>query len=103
MRVLWMEQAQEALSQANQFILEEYGRKASEAFLLRMYKIGSLLADNPNMGALEPLLEGRSFAYRSIVVNRLNKIVYRVVEDRIEIADVWDTRREPQQQADGVK
>ena len=36
-------------------------------------------------------------------MNRLNKIDYRVVEDRIEIADVWDTRREPQQQADGVK
>ena len=52
---------------------------------------------------MEQAQEGRPFAYRSIVVNRLNKIVYRVVEDRIEIADVWDTRREPQQQADDLR
>jgi hypothetical protein len=33
--------------------------------------------------------------YRNIVVNRLNKIVYRIVENRIEIADFWNVRREP--------
>ena len=36
-------------------------------------------------------------------VNRLNKIVYRIVEDHIEIADFWDVRREPESLAKQVK
>jgi hypothetical protein len=39
----------------------------------------------------------------SIVVNRLNKIVYRIVDDLIEIADFWDVRREPESLAKQVK
>lgn len=103
MTVLWMEQAQESLGQANRYIRKEYGRKASENFILKMYKVGRLLADNPYMGSVEPLLENSKITYRSIVVNRLNKLVYRIVENRIEIADVWDTRREPRLQADKIK
>ena len=41
--------------------------------------------------------------YRSIVVNRLNKIVYWINNDDIEIVDFWDTRREPIAQAEQVK
>ena len=41
--------------------------------------------------------------YRSIVVNHLNKMVYRVLDDYIEIVDFWDTRREPKNQAEQVK
>ena len=41
--------------------------------------------------------------YRSIVVNRLNKIVYWINDDVIEIVDFWDTRREPVAQAKQVK
>ncbi len=33
--------------------------------------------------------------YRSIVVNFLNKIIYRVEDDKILIVALWDVRREP--------
>ena len=65
--------------------------------------MGCLLESNPHLGAIEPLMAHRAMTYRSIVVNRLSKIVYRIVEDHIEIADFWDTRREPVAQAAKVE
>ena len=41
----------------------------------------------------------RKQAYRSIIVRRLNKVVYYVKGDILHIAAVWDTRREPKNQA----
>lgn len=45
----------------------------------------------------------RADMYRSYIVNRLNKTVYRIVDDHIEIADFWDVRRDPSTLADQVK
>ena len=52
---------------------------------------------------VEPLLEGTPVLYRSIVVNRLNKLVYFIEEQTIEIVAVWDTRSEPKSQADELQ
>lgn len=57
------------------------------------------LAEMPTMGKLDPLFAHRKQAYRSIIVRRLNKIVYYVNGDTLHIAAFWDTRREPKRQA----
>ena len=57
------------------------------------------LADMPMMGRLDPLFAHRKQAYRSIIVRRLNKVVYYVKDDTVHIAAFWDTRREPKNQA----
>lgn len=62
-----------------------------------------MLADNPSLGPLEPLLADRATSYRSIVVARQNKIIYRIIDDRIEIADFWDVRREPKALVDQMQ
>lgn len=103
MKVIWMEQAEEALNRTVKYICDQFGARASERLLKETYNTGCLLEDNPYLGSIEPLMAHRKITYRSIVVNRLNKIVYRIMEDRIEIADFWDTRREPQNQADKTK
>ena len=103
MIVVWMQQAEDALNCTVKYINGQFGRKAAERLLREAYHIGSLLEKNPHLGAIEPLLTHRSITYRSIVISRLNKIVYRIVEDRIEIADFWDVRREPNSLADQVK
>ncbi len=33
--------------------------------------------------------------YRSYVLNHLNKIVYHLCDDHIEVVAFWDVRREP--------
>ena len=37
----------------------------------------------------------RPLTYRSVIINGLNKMVYRVDGNIIYIVDFWDTRREP--------
>ena len=55
------------------------------------------------VGSLEPLLQHRSIPYRSIVINKLNKLIYYIENETIIVADFWDTRREPKEQANQIK
>ena len=61
-----------------------------------------LLAANPGLGRKEPLLEGHPKGFRSIVVHKYCKLIYYVEEDGLHIADLWDTRREPDAQANNL-
>lgn len=57
------------------------------------------------VGSMEPLLSNRPMAYRSVVINKLNKMIYYIsnTDDVIYIVDFWDTRCEPNAQAAQVK
>ncbi|MBO4551532.1 MAG: hypothetical protein J5733_12445 [Bacteroidaceae bacterium] len=57
----------------------------------------------PNLGKIDPLYADRSVAYRSVIINGLSKLVYRIDDDAIYVVDFWDTRREPTAQAAKVK
>lgn len=61
------------------------------------------LADMPTMGKIDPFFAHRKQTYRSIIVRRLNKVVYYVKDDTLHIAAFWDTRREPKAQARQTK
>ena len=50
------------------------------------------------MGKIDPLFAHRKQTYRSIIVRRLNKVVYYVKDDTLHVAAFWDTRREPKNQ-----
>lgn len=103
MRVVWLSRAKVALRLTNKYIKREYGKKRKEDFQNEVNHIGLLLCQNPHLGSPEPYLADRPLLYRSVVVGHLNKIVYRVLDDRIEIVDFWDTRREPKAQAEQVR
>ena len=100
MTVEWTTRAELALNEAADYILEEYGWDACDRFLYRAQHTAKLLEGHPNLGPTEPLLAGRNIMYRSVVVSRLNKIVYCILDNQIKIVDFWDTRREPNAQAE---
>ena len=103
MRVVWYPEAAKRLHQVVSYLQTEYGSKSCTKFLKEAYRTERLLARNPYLGAIELFLADAPVQYRSIVVNRLNKIVYWINGDVIEIVDFWDTRREPKQQAQQTK
>ncbi len=103
MTVRWSPKARTALDQTADFIQKEFGSNSKVQFKLEVRRVNNLLKLHPHLGSIEPLLADFPSTYRSIVVNRLNKIVYRVVDDHIEIADFWDVRREPQSLAKRMK
>ena len=103
MKVVFLEKAEWRIDDTAKYIKGEFGRKAEQDFKRKIRDIVRLLRRNPYLGPIEPLLSDLPKAYRSIVVGSLYKMVYRIVDDHIEISDFWDCRREPETQAKQVK
>ena len=95
MKVVTSDFAGQEILKTAKYIQREFGKRSRDNFLQKVRETKSLLSSNPDLGPEESLLEGRPISYRSIVVAKVNKIVYRIMEDRIEIVDFWDVRREP--------
>lgn len=103
MKVKWVPQAKKEMRLVAKYINKEFCKKAKDDFIQDVRDASRLIGATPNVGQAESLLADRADMYRSYVVNRLNKIVYRIVDDHIEIADFWDVRRDPSTLADQVK
>lgn len=80
MKLIWVKEAKLTLLETADYIQKEFGRWARRKFMQEVHRVETLLRDNPNLGPVEPLLEGHAILYRSIVVNRLNKIVYCIAD-----------------------
>lgn len=94
--VIWSATAKAALDETTYYIEREFGVNARVSFKKEVQRINNLLKSNPFLGPPEPLLADLPKNYRSIVVKKLNKIVYRISGTHIEISDFWDVRREPE-------
>lgn len=103
MKVKWVPQAKKEMRLVAKYINKEFGKKAKDDFIQDVRDASRLIGATPNVWQAESLWADRADMYRSYVVNRLNKIVYRIVDDHIEIADFWDVRRDPSTLADQVK
>ena len=103
MKIHWHKRAADALHQVEEYILQEFGEKVRREFMDEVDQAVLALSDMPTMGKIDPLFVHRRQTYRSIVIRRLNKLVYYAKGDAIHIAAFWDTRREPKAQANQVK
>jgi hypothetical protein len=61
------------------------------------------LKRSPNIGQIDPLFASHAATYRSVIINGLNKMVYRIAGNVIYIVAFWDTRMQPEEQAAKVK
>ena len=103
MKVNFSKKAEWRIDDTAVYIKAEFGRRAEQEFKGKVRNVVRLLRRNPFLGPIEPLLSELPGTYRSIVVARQNKMVYRITDDCIEIADLWDCRREPKAMAGEVK
>ncbi len=94
--------ASEEIRSIARYIQQQFGKRYRIEFRKDLEHKLRLLEENPHLGPVEPLLTNASVEYRSVVVNRLNKLVYWVNEDTIEVVDFWDVRREPSSLAERV-
>ena len=98
-RVIWHTQAKEGKKQVADYIRRKFGLKRKKAFMQEVDQAVQMLMRSPNIGSIDPLYSDRASAYRSIIINGLNKMVYLIDDDTIHIVAFWDTRREPKNQA----
>ena len=104
MRIVIIDRADAQVQATADHIKEDFGRKAEQKFKAKFREAIRLLADNPYLGPIEPLLAERTQTYRSVVVGKLNKMVYYIEEDTvIYVVAFWDCRREPDTLAGQVK
>jgi len=103
MIIRWSYKAQKQQDSAADYILKEFGAPALRKFYQKIDEIEAKLIEFPELGKLEPLLKHRKKAYRSIVLTKKNKLVYTIENDCICVNALWDTRREPKNQANRLK
>ena len=98
MVVKWTDFAWTMLSQTADYVLMEFGYKTYDSFMQDVDGAIASIVANPNLGIEETFLRGKVQIYRSLLVNKHNKIVYEVHEHDgiIYIVDFWETRRDPQ-------
>lgn len=100
MRVIWQEPAKRGRRQIAAYICQEFGAKRAKKFRQEVADIVNKLSRSPGIGQIDPLFASHAATYRSIIINGLNKMVYRVDDDVIYIVAFWDTRMEPNEQRD---
>lgn len=94
MTIHWHKRAAAQLHQVEGYVLRDFGERIRQEFMDDMEQAVLALADMPTMG-----IAHRKQEYRSIIVRRMNKVVYYVKGDTLHIVAFWDTRREPKNQA----
>ena len=87
------------MRQVARYVNKKFGRKARQEFMQRVRDAEKRIATQHSIGQIDPLYADRPVTYRSVIINGLNKMVYRIDGDIIYIVDFWDTRREPVNQA----
>ena len=102
MKIQWSRRARKSANEVGAYILREFGEGSFDKFLQELAHTGQLLLTTPNLVSIEPLLEHRAFTYRSVVIHKRSKIIYRIDGEKIYIADFWNCKREPQKLAKGL-
>lgn len=74
---------------------EEFGTRVALRFYQTITDFEVRLSANPALGYPEQFLAERSRNYRSLLIHTHFKLVYYIAKDTIKIADLWDTRRDP--------
>lgn len=105
MRIIWDNEAKAYLKEALAYCKDTFGQYVAQQFLDRLATLEQQLITNPERGFPEALLANRACTYRSIIVQKHFKLVYRIMEEEetIHIVDLWDTRREPQKLIKRIK
>lgn len=105
MNIVWADDAKACLKEIILYGVDNWGLKVANQFHDNLIKIEQRLALNPELGHPELLLAERTFIYRSILIQKNFKLIYRIVreKDSLLIVDIWDTRREPNRLKDRIR
>ena len=99
MKVIWLTRAKVGRRQVATYIRREFGTKRAKRFKQEVDDTVKQLMCSPGIGQIDPLFDDRAATYRSVIINGLSKLVYRVDNDTIHIVAFWDTRKEPTEEA----
>lgn len=103
MRIIWSSLASEQFEQVLSLSQASFGKQVTTRFYREIRKNDLRLAGNPYLGKVESSLKDEPYVYRSLVVHKHFKLIYRIEDEAIIIAAFFDTRRDPASLADHIK
>lgn len=91
----WHPKASTDLNRIVWYCSQKFGKSAARQVRNRIWHDVELLQSHPQLGRVEPLLVGcTSLEYRSLVVDKVTKIIYTVHQEYVYIHLLWDVRRD---------
>ena len=102
MKIRWTPNAKQKYRALLLDVRDKDGYRAALRLRKEVSDIQKRVKQYPTSAQIELLLEGSKFEYRSVPFGSCNKLVYRIVGEIISVDNLWDTRREPKNQADGT-
>ena len=102
MKIQWTKRARKSANEVGAYILQTFGEGTFDKFLQELAHTGQLLQTTLNLGHIEPLLEKRTYAYRSVIIHKRSKMIYRIDGENIYIVDFWNCKREPKKLTKGL-
>ena len=104
MKISWHNEAKVGRRQVAKYIRKQFGDNRMKKFRQSVDQTVRMIMRHPEIGPIDPLFADRATTYRSVIIDGLSKMVYRVDDDdTIHIAAFWDCRRDPSTEADSVK
>ena len=94
MKLLFTEDAESHLEAAYEFRKKNSQRSAAELYNDLIDGI-QILADQPHLGFIEPLLKDATISYRSLILLRDFKVIYHIDDQTVVVAAVYNCRQDP--------
>lgn len=94
MKIVWSLEAVSDLDLIYKFYFEKSPLAASNIYNAIIDEV-VVLARFPQIAAVEELLADLPYSFRSLIVLKKYKVIYRIDKDRIIIDKVWDCRQNP--------
>jgi plasmid stabilization system protein ParE len=94
MKLYYSLKATQSLNNVYEFLIQKSTHAAVIIHNEILDEIDKLLLF-PQMGPIESTLKDKIREYRSLVVCRTYKVIYRIEHQIIYIVDIWDCRRDP--------
>jgi len=103
LKVIWSNSSKREYVKTLSYVYQEFGLKAANNLRTEVDTWVSRIAINPEIASPEEFLKDEKHVYRSRIVGKHNKIVYRHDAENVYISDFWDMRMEPSKLSKRVK
>ena len=96
-KIIWSDYAETQLDKIFEYYIENASPRVAKSLIQKIIAEPNRLLENPNSSQVEDLLLDRENSYRYLIYKNY-KIIYSIDEKKhfIQIADVFDTRQNPQ-------
>ena len=96
LRIYWTDFAKSGLIEIFDYYSENVSSRVAKNIVEGIVEYTLVLSFQPEMGAIEPLLENRKITFRYLIYKNYKIIYwYNLEKDRIDISDIFDTRQNP--------